>query len=180
MSCYYPDNFEIAHDVPYSAFKASLAEEVACLATYLRPKSANTLIPWLYTLFLLLFHLPACIIRAVRWESAQYLALTLAILGIALTLQAFQSTGLRAEEILVWMPLTLILDVGAMMQMVVLILEKHGIWCLWWALRDALQATCKATVVVLTTCLPAKHKQGEANNPQSMGKSSRDSVDRDS
>jgi hypothetical protein len=48
----------------------------------------------------------------------------LAVLGIALTLQAFVSTGLAAAEVLVWMPLTLILDAGAMLQMVVLIIEK--------------------------------------------------------
>lgn len=31
------------------------------------------MMPWLPTLILLFFHLPACIIRAVRWEGAQYL-----------------------------------------------------------------------------------------------------------
>jgi hypothetical protein len=170
MSCYYPDSFSIALNVTYSAFKDSLAENVACLDTYLRPKAANTLMPWLYALFLLLFHLPACFIRAVRWESAQYLALALAVLGIALTLQAYQSTALKAEEILVWMPLTLVLDVGAMLQMVVLILEKHGFWCLWWALRDALSAGCKSAVVVFTTCLPSKHKAREETDPESVGK----------
>jgi hypothetical protein len=83
------------------------------------------MMPWFLSLVLLLFHLPACVIRAVKWESAQYLALGLAVLGIALTVQAFVSTALRAEEVLVWMPLTLVLDVGAMLQMVMLILEKH-------------------------------------------------------
>lgn len=96
------------------------------METYLRPDPGGALIPWLYALFLLLFHLPACIIRAVRWESAQYLALGLAVLGIALTIQSYEGTSLKAETVLVWMPLTLILDVGAMLQMVVLIIEKHG------------------------------------------------------
>jgi hypothetical protein len=36
----------------------------------------------------------------------------LAVLGIALTLQAFVSTGLAAAEVLVWMPLTLVLESG--------------------------------------------------------------------
>jgi hypothetical protein len=49
----------------------------------------------------------------------------LAVLGIALTVQAYASTRLAAAEILVWMPLTLVLDVGAMLQMVVLIIEKY-------------------------------------------------------
>lgn len=106
-------------------------------------------------LLLLIFHLPTCVIRAVKWESAQYLALGLAVLGIALTIQAFISTALRAEEILVWMPLTLVLDVGAMLQMVILIVEKHderllpierrpaqprnGWRVLWEAVRDAVR-----------------------------------------
>jgi len=75
------------------------------------------------------------------------------MLGIALTVQAFVSTALKAEEVLVWMPLTLVLDVGAMLQMVILILEKHderllpdelrpaqpraGWRVLWEAVRDA-------------------------------------------
>lgn len=82
--------------------------------------------PWLYALFILLFHLPACIIRAVRWESAQYLALGLAIFGVALTIQAYVSTRFEPSEVLVWMPPALTLDVGAMLQMIVLIIEKHG------------------------------------------------------
>jgi hypothetical protein len=101
------------------------------------------MLPWLGSLLLLVFHLPTCIIRAIKWESAQYLvgicrltlminvntdlqqALGLASLGIALTIQAYVSTSMRAAEVLVWMPLTLVLDAGAMLQMFVLIIEKH-------------------------------------------------------
>jgi hypothetical protein len=56
---------------------------------------------------------------------AQRQALGLAIFNIALTVQAYISTQLRAEEVLVWMPLTVLLDVGATLQMVVLIIEMH-------------------------------------------------------
>ncbi|KAH7159293.1 hypothetical protein DER46DRAFT_627641 [Fusarium sp. MPI-SDFR-AT-0072] len=80
---------------------------------------------FLYTLFLLFFHLPACIIRALRWESAQYLALGLALFGVAICIQSYLSTGLEAGEVLVWMPLTLMLDIGAIMQIVVRIIEKY-------------------------------------------------------
>lgn len=41
-------------------------------------------------------------------------ALGLALLGVALTIQAYVSTGLKPEEVLVWMPLPLVLDAGAM------------------------------------------------------------------
>lgn len=81
--------------------------------------------PWLFVLIILLFHLPACIMRVLHWESAQYLALGLAIFGVALSLQAYGSTKLAAAEILVWMPIFLTLDFGAMMQMIVLILREH-------------------------------------------------------
>ncbi|KAF2478381.1 uncharacterized protein BDR25DRAFT_365611 [Lindgomyces ingoldianus] len=127
MSCpHFTPEFQISANVTFGQFNSSFRDNLQCKDTYLRPDPGGAFIPWLYALFLLLFHLPACIIRAVRWESAQYLALGLAVLGIALTAQSFQSTSLQAKNILVWMPLTLILDVGAMLQMVVLIIEKHG------------------------------------------------------
>ena len=56
----------------------------------------------------------------------------LAVLGIALTVQAYVSTALDAAEVLVWMPLTLVLDVGAMLQMVILIIERYDErWQAW-------------------------------------------------
>jgi hypothetical protein len=51
--------------------------------------------------------------------------------------QAYVSTALNAAEVLVWMPLTLILDIGAMLQMVVLIIEKHDDrWQKWKKIRE--------------------------------------------
>jgi hypothetical protein len=126
MSCRFAPDFEIAPGVIYSQFNSSFDDHVICPATYLRPDPGGALLPWLYTLFLLLFHLPACIMRAVRWESAQYLALGLAWVNIAVTIQAYVSTRLDPAKVLVWMPLTLMLDIGAMLQMVVLILEMEG------------------------------------------------------
>lgn len=111
MSCNWPDDFEISPNVTYGSFEP-IGE--VCPATYIRPDPGGSMMPWLPTLILLFFHLPACIIRAVRWESAQYLALGLALLGVALTIQAYVSTGLKPEEVLVWMPLPLVLDAGAM------------------------------------------------------------------
>ncbi|KAF2675875.1 hypothetical protein K458DRAFT_482123 [Lentithecium fluviatile CBS 122367] len=126
MSCQFPPDYAIADGVTYSQFNSSFADKLVCASTYLRPDPGGAMLPWLYTLFLLLFHLPACIIRAVRWESAQYLALGLALFNIAVTVQTYVSTKLRPSEILVWMPLTLMLDIGAMLQMVILILELPG------------------------------------------------------
>ncbi|PGH02715.1 hypothetical protein AJ80_08812 [Polytolypa hystricis UAMH7299] len=137
MSCSFDPNSYLVGNVTFGQFNESMADPVECPEAYLRPDPGGALIPWLYALFLLLFHLPACIIRAVRWESAQYLALGLAVLGIALCIQTYYSTHMEAAEVLVWMPLTLSLDVGAMMQMVVLIIEAHGISDLTKALKGA-------------------------------------------
>ena len=125
MTCQFSPNTTLVPNVPFSIFVASQTDNITCPSTYLRPDPGGALIPWLYSLFLLLFHLPACVLRVVRWQSAQYLSLGLAALSIALCIQSYISTGLVAEEILVWMPLTLMLDVGAMLQMVVLLIEKE-------------------------------------------------------
>jgi len=126
MSCQFSPDFSIAPNVTYSIFNSSFSLNTECPESYLRPDPGGALIPWLYALFLLLFHLPACIIRAVRWESAQYLALCLALFNVTVTIQSYVSTRLNPAQVLVWMPLTLLLDIGAMLQMVVLILEMPG------------------------------------------------------
>lgn len=73
-----------------------------------------------------------------HFNKSSYQALGLAVLGIALTVQAFVSTALDAAEVLVWMPLTLVLDVGAMLQMVILIIEKYDTrWREWAKLEDS-------------------------------------------
>jgi len=125
MTCQFSPNTTLVSNFTFSVFIASQADNITCPSTYLRPDPGGALIPWLYSLFLLLFHLPACVLRVVRWQSAQYLSLGLAALSIALCIQSYISTSLVAEEILVWMPLTLMLDVGAMLQMVVLLIEKN-------------------------------------------------------
>ena len=66
------------------------------------------------------------------------MALCLALFNVAITIQSYVSTKLDPAQILVWMPLTLMLDIGAMLQMVVLILEIEGysIGVLLGALKD--------------------------------------------
>jgi hypothetical protein len=141
MSCSFSftDTLTPETDATYGDFNASAALRTQCPPTYLRPDPGGALMPWILALFLLFFHLPACIIRAVRWESAEYLALGLAVGGIALCIQSYISTQMRPAEVMVWMPLTLMQDVGAMLQMVTLIIEKyHGVG----PLRVALQGAC--------------------------------------
>ncbi|KAM7211252.1 hypothetical protein V8F06_013370 [Rhypophila decipiens] len=129
MSCGYKPGDAIVGGFDFSFFPASAAQSITCAINHVRPDPGGALLPWLYTLFLLPFHLPASVLRALRWESAQYFALALALFSAVLCVQSYTSTGLAANQVLVWMPLTLIQDVGAMMQMVILIIErdeKHG------------------------------------------------------
>src|SRR5277367_1104616 len=93
-------------------------------ATYIRPDSAISIIPWLYSLVLLIVHLPLILIRVLKWETGQVWSLAMATLSIALTILSFHSTGLAAEKVYIWMPVALAVDVGAVMQVFILIIEE--------------------------------------------------------
>lgn len=155
MNCNFKPNSTVIPGVKFGQF----VDGIDCPPTYLRPDPGGTLVPWLYALFLLFFHLPACIIRALRWESAQYLALGLALFSVALCIQSYLSTGLDAGEVLVWMPLTLMLDIGAMMQIVVLIIEEHTLR----RLGGAIAAFLRAIWVAIAVC---GHNESGPERPQ--------------
>lgn len=105
-------------------FQESLEKHAVCAeSTYLRPDIAGSIVPWPYTLAWLLIHAPLVLIRVARWERVQALSLLLAAGGIAFAAQAYASTGRKPEDILVWTPLMLILDVGAVMQLFFLVVE---------------------------------------------------------
>ena len=82
--------------------------------------------PRFYSLLLLTVHLPVVIIRAMKWEGTQWWSLTLAAFSIGLTTFAYVSTHMAPEEVFVWTPIALIVDVGAMMQIFILIVEGDG------------------------------------------------------
>lgn len=134
MSCNFPPDQIVAtvlnHVYHYSDFNASIALNATCLwdggETYIRPDSSGALLPWLYAIIILVIHLPTVLIRVTRWEKVQVLSLWLAVSSIAVTLQGYISTGLEPEAVLVWMPLLLPLDAGAMLQLIVLIVEDVG------------------------------------------------------
>ena len=94
--------------------------------SYIRPGSSNSLIPWIYSLVILFLHLPLVVIRVVRWETGQIWALAMATFSVILTIVAYWATGLDPEKILVWTPIALVLDVGAVMQIFILIAEEDG------------------------------------------------------
>ncbi|KAK7751971.1 hypothetical protein SLS62_006114 [Diatrype stigma] len=134
-------------EVQYWQFQVSLDQHANCTeTTYLRPDIAGSILPWPYTLAWLLIHIPLVLIRVARWEKVQMLSLFLAAVSIASFTQAYSSTQRRPEEILVWSPLTVILDVGAVMQLFFLVVESskgenvNGFVPLWGAFAELMAA----------------------------------------
>lgn len=96
-------------------------------ASYIRPDDAGSFLPWPYTLAWFLVHFPVTLIRVHRWERVQALSIILAIITVWFQIQAFTSS-IEPDAILVWMPIFVVLDIGAMMQLAFLIIEESGFW----------------------------------------------------
>ncbi|OBR14810.1 hypothetical protein CH63R_03536 [Colletotrichum higginsianum IMI 349063] len=105
--------------------------------TYLRPDPGGCLLPWPYTMAWILIHLPVTVLRVTRWEKVQTLSIILAFFSVYFTVQAY-TTYLIPAKILVWMPLALVLDIGAMMQLVFLIVDENGATILRSALKESI------------------------------------------
>jgi len=58
--------------------------------------------------------------------SCQYLSLALAAFSLFFTTLAYSSTGMYANSIYIWLPLTLVGDVGAVLEAHTLIYKDHG------------------------------------------------------
>jgi hypothetical protein len=82
--------------------------------------------PWIYLALLILIQAPTTLRRVRDWKKAQALAIFLTLFHEFILFLAYRSTHLAPEKVLIWAPLTLILDAGAMMQLVVLLAEKYG------------------------------------------------------
>ena len=89
--------------------------------------SGGALVPWVYSIVILLVHIPVVIIRVVKWEAVQTWCLGATIFTIAITSQAFASTGFRSDKILTWTPLLLIIDAGSMAQVLFLVFEDYSL-----------------------------------------------------
>lgn len=85
------------------------------------------LLPWVYTLVVLIAHLPTVVLRVVKWESAQTWCLAATTLTVVVYCQAYVSTRLAADKVLVWTPLLLLIDAGAMQQIVFLVCEDRRV-----------------------------------------------------
>jgi hypothetical protein len=110
---------------PLELWEDSLAHLALCGGnTYLRPDAGGALQPYIWTILEIILHTPTCILRLAKWEKVQMLSLCIAGLNIIISTQAYTSTKLDPSQVLVWNPVVLILDAGAMLQIYILILEK--------------------------------------------------------
>ena len=87
--------------------------------------SGGALVPWVYSIVILLVHIPVVIIRVVKWEAVQTWCLAATLFTVAITAQAFASTKFRSDKILTWTPLLLVIDAGSMAQVLFLIAEDY-------------------------------------------------------
>lgn len=92
--------------------------------TYLRPDAGGALQPYPWTIFQIIVHAPVCIVRLAKFERVQIWSLAVAAINTAIAIQAYKSTNLVPEEVLVWTPVVLTLDAGALLQIYILVLEK--------------------------------------------------------
>lgn len=91
--------------------------------SYLRPNTAGAILPWIYTVAILIVHIPGVFIRVVRWEAVQYWCLLSTFFTLIVYIQAYISTRFDAAKVLVWTPLILVIDAGSMLQVLFLIIE---------------------------------------------------------
>jgi len=94
--------------------------------SYFRANMGMSILPWICSMILLIFHLPLVLIRVLKWETGQIWSLVMATFNVALTILAYASTKLSPAQIMVWIPVALIVDAGAMLQVFILILEEDG------------------------------------------------------
>ncbi|KAF2416698.1 hypothetical protein EJ08DRAFT_703570 [Tothia fuscella] len=93
-------------------------------STYIRANIAGALYPWPYLVPITLIHGPVLWERIYHWEKVQVIALCLAGYIMVTTIMGYWSTSFDPRQVLVWMPLTVVLDCGAMLQLYFLISEK--------------------------------------------------------
>ncbi|MCJ1395957.1 hypothetical protein MMC18_008843 [Xylographa bjoerkii] len=126
-------------------------------SSYLRPDIGGALLPWVYTIIVIIIHLPVVVIRVVRWQKVQTWSLAASVMTLAVTVQGYASTKFVPERVLTWTPLLLIIDAGSMAQVLFLIIEDRKLLS---RLRYALRSAKKAEAVVLLDAAPPEQPYG--------------------
>ena len=91
--------------------------------SYLRPNKGGALLPWIYTVVIILIHIPVVVIRVVRWEVVQAWCIFFSIFTIIVVTQSYVSTQFDPAKILIWTPIILVIDAGSMIQVFFLVIE---------------------------------------------------------
>lgn len=128
MSCNFSPNTTVSTGLQWWQVADTLAQNRTCQASYLRPDVGGALLPWLFAVIQIIIHLPVIIARVARWEDVQTLSIVLAIFNVAVVAQGYAATKLAPEHVLVWSPMTLVIDAGAMLQLMVLVRAMHLDW----------------------------------------------------
>lgn len=106
-------------------FNISALRPCSISPSYIRPDQGVAFFPWLYSLVLLIVHLPLIPARIFKWEAAIVWSLAMAIFSLVVVSIAYASTQWKPEEIYVWLPISLVIDIGAVMQIFVLVIEEE-------------------------------------------------------
>lgn len=96
-------------------------------SSYIRPDIGGALLPWVYSIVVLVVHIPVVVIRVVRWETVQNWCLAGTLLTVIITAQGYASTGFQAKMVLTWTPLLLVIDAGSMAQVIFLVNEDFAL-----------------------------------------------------
>ncbi|KAH8682814.1 hypothetical protein BGZ60DRAFT_205808 [Tricladium varicosporioides] len=128
MSCQFPANKTITATLQWWQVRDTLAQNQTCEPSSLRPNIGGALLPFIFVIIQIIVHLPVIIARVARWEDVQTLSIFLAIFNVAIVAQGYTSTNMAPEHVLVWSPMTLVIDAGAMLQLMVLVRAVHPNW----------------------------------------------------
>jgi len=101
-------------------------------SSYIRPDVGGALLPWIYTIIVIIVHVPMVVIRVVRWQMVQTWCLASTVLTLVITIQGYKSTAFAPDMILTWTPLLLVIDAGSTAQVLFLILEDRRLLSRLW------------------------------------------------
>lgn len=105
------------------AFDFSKTNQCILSIQYIRQDAGTVIIPWIYSLVLVLLHFPLVLVRVLKWDAGQMWSIAMAIFSLSLTSLAYQSTAFDPNQIYIWLPITLVIDVGAVMQVILLLIR---------------------------------------------------------
>ena len=96
--------------------------------SYFRPDTGVALMPWIYTVGVIIIHLPMVLVRVTRWEIIQVWSLVFTAFTVVVVIQAYVSSKFNPAQILLWTPLMLVIDAGSMAQVFFLVMEARQNW----------------------------------------------------